>query len=92
MQHVKLSQVEQYSVIRTRDNMAVITMLDNITEIPPQGEETQSSYEADMYRIMLPWREGIDDPSNHASYLARAKELEVPQTDGDKRIARDIVL
>ena len=92
MQHVKLSQVEQYSVIRTKDDMAVITMLDNVAEIPPQGEETQSSYEADMYRIMLPWREGIDDPSNHASYLARAKELENPQTDGDKRIARDIVI
>ena len=92
MQHVKLSQVEQYSVIRTKDDMAVITMLDNITEIPPQGEETQASYEADMYRIMLPWREGIDDPSNHELYLARAKELESPQSDGDRRIARDIVL
>ncbi len=92
MQHVKLSQVEQYSVIRTRDDMAVITMLDNITEIPPQGDETQVSYEADMYRVMLPWREGIDDPSNHELYLARAKELEAPQSDGDKRIARDIVL
>jgi len=72
--------------------MAVITMLDNITEIPPQGDETQVSYEADMYRVMLPWREGIDDPSNHELYLARAKELEAPQSDGDKRIARDIVL
>lgn len=92
MQHVKLSQVEQYSVIRTKDDMAVITMLDNITEIPPQGDETQVSYEADMYRVMLPWREGIDDPSNHELYLARAKELEAPQSDGDKRIARDIVL
>ena len=51
-----------------------------------------NAYEADMYRIMLPWREGIDDPSNHELYLARAKELENPQTDGDKRIARDIVI
>ena len=92
MKHVKLSQVEQYSVVRTKQDMAIITLMDNVTEIPSATEEDQVSYEADMYQLMLPWREGIGDPANHAAYLARAKDLEDPQTDGDKRIARDIVL
>jgi len=92
VKHVKLSQVEAFSVVKRKDGMAVITILDNVVEIPPTTEEDQASYEADMYQLMLPWRDGIEDPANHAAFLARAKELEDPQTDADKRIARDIVL
>lgn len=72
--------------------MAVITILDNVTEIPAATEEDVVSYEADMYQLMLPWREGIDDAANYELFLARAKELEDPQTVADERIARDIVL
>ena len=42
--------------------------------------------------VMLPWRMGIDDAANYELFLARAKELEDPQTVADERIARDIVL
>jgi hypothetical protein len=92
VKHVQLSQVDEFSVVVRKDGMAVITILDNVIEIQPTTEGDQVSYEADMYQLLLPWHEGIGDPANHAAYLARAKELEDPQTDGDKRIARDIVL
>lgn len=92
MKRVKLSQVEQFSVVRTKGDMAVITILDNVTEIPGATEDDAVSYDADMYQLMLPWRTGIDDAANYELFLARAKELEDPQTVADERIARDIVL
>lgn len=92
MKRVKLSQVEQFSVVRTKGDMAVITIFDNVSEIPATTEGDAVSYEADMYQLLLPWRTGIDDAANYELFLARAKELEDPQTVADERIARDIVL
>ena len=92
MRRAKLSQVDLFSVVRTRNDMAIITLLDNVEEVLPTNEDEQISYLADMYQLRLPWREGIDDPDQYAEFLARAKELEDPQTDADRRIARDILI
>lgn len=92
MRRAKLSQVDLFSVVRTRNDMAIITLLDNVEEVLPSTEDEQISYLADMYQLKFPWREGIDDPAQYAEFLARAKELEDPQTVADERIARDIVL
>ncbi len=92
MKTVKLSQApELYSAKRIKDDV-IITIYDNIQEIPPESEEDALQYQADMYQLRLPWRNGIEDPSNYDVMIARVKELGDPQEVSDQRIARDIVL
>ncbi len=92
MKTVKLStSPELYNAQRVKDQV-IITLYDNVQEILPESEEDALQYQADMYQLRLPWRNGIEDPSNYDVMLARAKELEDPHTVPDQRIARDIVV
>ena len=92
MKTVKLSYVpDLYTAQRAKDDV-IVTLYDNLQEVPPESEEGEMQYQADMRQLKLRWRDGIEDPSNYEVMLARAKELEDPQSVADHRIARDIVL
>ena len=91
MKIVKLSsEPALFNAQRVKDEV-IITLYDNVVEIPPDNEEDEMQYQADMRQLKLRWRDGIEDPSNYELMLARAKELDNPQSDGDRRVARDIV-
>lgn len=91
MKTVNLSRVPEvlHSITKIR-NEAIITLYDNVQELQPD-EEGNPNFSADMYRIKVPWREGLVN-IDYSVWLVRAKELEIASSDTDKRIARDTLM
>lgn len=88
MKTVQLSQVPDglYSITRMK-GLAIITLYDNIQEIPDKEELT---YSADQYQLKTIWRDKM--MINYQQWLDLAKRLGNPQTVADNRIARDMIL
>lgn len=91
MKTVNLSRVPEvlHSITKIR-NEAIVTLYDNVQELQPD-EEGNPNFSADMYRIKVPWREGLES-IDYSVWLVRAKELETAASDADKRIARDTLM
>ena len=88
MKTVQLSQVPDgnFTITKMRDR-AIITLYDNVQEIPDKEELT---YTADQYQLKTVWREGLK--IDYKEWLNLAKKLENPQTDAEKRMARDMAM
>lgn len=90
MKTVNLSQVpELYTAQRIKTNV-IITLYDNIVELPPTDDGTPM--QADIYQLKLPYREGLLSVENYEHMLEFAKRLTDPTTDGEARQARDVLL
>jgi len=86
--NIQLSQMPESSVVIIK-GQAIITVYDNIVETQtetPDGVQTDIS--ADMYQLRQPIRETYD----FDEYLRFARQLVNPQTDADRRLARDVLL